>query len=67
MQENLDGLGVSGHDDELRDTTVEGLGGLVGSLLELSQVGGLLDNVQNLLGEGSVGEGEGLGVGLRHF
>lgn len=27
MENNLEGLGVSSHDDELRNTTVEGLSG----------------------------------------
>lgn len=58
MEENLEGSGVGSHNDELGDTTVEGLGGLVGTLLELAVVGGLLDEVEDGLGEGRVGEGE---------
>ena len=63
VQENLNGLGVGGHDDELGDTTVEGLGGLVSTLLELLVVGGLLDKVEDLSSELVVGQREGFGVG----
>lgn len=48
--------GVGGQDDDLRDTSVEGLGGLVGTLLQLAVVAGLLDEVEDLLGEGLVGD-----------
>jgi hypothetical protein len=59
VKKNLEGLGVGGQNDELGDTTVEGLGGLVGSLLQLTVVGSLLDDVEDLLGEGGIREGEG--------
>jgi len=36
------------HDDELADTSVEGLGSLVSSLLELLEVRGLLHKIKNL-------------------
>ena len=49
--------GVGGEDDDLRDTSVEGLGGLVGTLLELAVVAGLLHKVEDLLGESLVGDG----------
>lgn len=62
MEENLKRLGISGHDDELTDTTVEGLGGLVGTLFELFVVGRLLNKVKNLVGELRRGEWECLGV-----
>lgn len=48
--------GVGGEDDDLRDTSVEGLGGLVGTLLQLAVVAGLLHKVEDLLGEGLVGD-----------
>lgn len=35
MEENGQRGGVSGQDDDLGDTTVQSLGGLVGALLEL--------------------------------
>ena len=56
MLDNRKGLGVGGKDDELGDSAVEGLGGLVGTLLQLAVVGGLLDDVEDLLGEGGVGD-----------
>lgn len=37
-QEDRQGLAVSGEDDELRDTTGEGLGTLIGTFLELAVV-----------------------------
>lgn len=48
--------GVGSQDDDLRDTSVEGLGGLVGTLLQLAVVAGLLHKVEDLLGEGLVGD-----------
>jgi len=62
VQENLNGLGVGGHDDELGDTTVESLGGLVSSLLELLVVGSLLDQIHDGVGKSSIGKGPGFGV-----
>lgn len=38
MEENSEGLSVGSEDDNLRDTTVQGLGGLVGTLLELTGI-----------------------------
>lgn len=38
------------------------LGSLVGSLLQLLVVRGLLNQVEDLVGEGSIGEGESFGV-----
>lgn len=66
VQQDLDWLGVSSHDDELRDTSVQSLGGLVGTLLQLSQVLRLLDDIQDLLGQGRVGQREGFWV-CGHF
>ena len=66
VEENLEGLGVGGEDDELGGPTVECLGGLVGSLLELPIVGGLLHEVEDLLGERCVREGEGFVVDGGH-
>lgn len=40
---------VGGQDDNLGSTTVEGLGSLVGSLLELPVVASRLDQVQDFL------------------
>ncbi len=48
MQQNLEGLRVGSHHDELRDASVQRLGRLVGALFQLLVVGGLLDQVENL-------------------
>ena len=66
VEHNLDGLDVGSHDDELADTTVERLGGLVGTLLELLVVRSLLDQVEDLVGERGISQRESLGVGGRH-
>lgn len=66
VEENGKRSGVGGEDDDFGDTTVEGLGGLVGALLQLTVVGGLLDQIEDVLGEGGVGDGPGGGVVLRH-
>lgn len=66
MEEDGKRSGVGGEDDDFGDTTVEGLGGLVGALLQLTVVGGLLDQIEDVLGEGGVGDGPGGGVVLRH-
>ena len=62
MEQDLQGLGVRGQDDELGLAPVEGLCRLVGALPQLLVVGGLLHQVEDLSGEGLVGEGVGLGV-----
>lgn len=51
MEHNLDGLNVSGHNDEFANTSVECLCRLVGSLLELLVMRCLLDKVQDLICE----------------
>jgi len=40
MEDDLEGLGVSGEEDEVSDTSVEGLGCLVGALLQLYHLTG---------------------------
>ena len=62
MEEDLQWLGVGGQDDELTLTTVQGLGGLVCPLPHLLVVDSLLGQVEDLGGEGLVGQGVGLGV-----
>jgi len=57
MQENLNGFRVGGQDNHFADTTVERLGGLVGSLFDLLVIGSLLDEIQQ--GNGKVGIGQG--------
>ena len=67
VQQNGQRSGIGSEDDNLGNTTVEGLGGFVGTLLQLAVVGGLLDQVEDVLGQGGVGDGPGGGVVLRHF
>ena len=57
MEEDFEGGGVGSQDDELRDSTVQGLGGLVRSLLKLLVVGRLLHKVEESHGELGLGEG----------
>ena len=66
VEDNLDGLDVGSHDNELADTTVESLGSLVGTLFELLVVGSLLDEIEDLVGEGGISQRESLRVGGRH-
>jgi hypothetical protein len=57
VEQDGEGAGVSGEDDDLADTAVEGLGGLVGALLELAVVGSLLDKIKDLLGQSLISLG----------
>ena len=57
VEQDFEGFGVGGHDYELGDTAVEGLGGFVGTLAKLLVVGGLLDEIEDAVGEGVVSEG----------
>lgn len=50
---------VGRQDDDLGDAAVEGLGGLVGSLLQLLVVLALLCEVEDLLAESRIGDGPG--------
>lgn len=59
MEENGEGYGVGGENDQLRNTAVQRLGGLVGTLLQLAEVGSLLNHVEDLLLKGSIGQGPG--------
>lgn len=51
MQQDLQRLCVSCHDDELRQSTVESFGGLVGTASQLLVVHSLLDQRHDLGGE----------------
>lgn len=62
MQENLEGFSISCHDYKLGDSTVKGLGSLVGTLSQLLVVGGLLDQIKDAVGEGGIGKRECFGV-----
>lgn len=59
MQQDCQRRSVGGQNDDLRDTSVEGFGCFVGAFLQLAVVGSLLHNVEDLLGEGSIGKGPG--------
>jgi hypothetical protein len=61
VEEDGERGGVGGEDDDLGDSAVERLGRLVGALLQLAVVAGLLDDVEDLLGEGRVGDGPSCG------
>lgn len=50
---------TSSENDDLGSTTVQGLGGFVGALLQLAVVRGLLDEVEDRLRESLVGDGPG--------
>ena len=62
VEEDFERLSVSSHDNELRDTAVQGLGSLVSTLLELLVVTGLLHQLED--GHRQVGGGEGEGLGI---
>ena len=57
VEDDFQGLGVRGEDDYLADASVEGLGGLVGSLFDLLEGGSLLDDSDDLGREFFIGEG----------
>lgn len=56
VEEDGQWSGVGSEDDDLGDSAVEGLGGLVGALLQLAVVGCLLDDIEDLLGKGRIGD-----------
>lgn len=66
MQQDLDWLGVGSHDDEFRNTSVQGLGSFIGSFFQLTQILRLLNDVQYLLGQGGVCQWEGFWVRCGH-
>lgn len=50
---------TSSEDDNLRSTTIQGLGGLVGTLLQLAVMRSLLDEIKDGLRQGLAGDGPG--------
>ena len=52
MKQDLQWLTVCGQNNELRLSTVEGLGGLIGALAQLLVVARLLNQVKDLRSEG---------------
>jgi len=59
MQQDFNRLGISSHNDDFGNTTVECLSGFVSSLLGLLVVGGLLHEVEKCNGQICVCQGEG--------
>lgn len=57
VEKNSQWGSIGGEDNNFTDTTVEGLGGLVGSLLQLTVMLSLLNEIEDLLGESAVGDG----------
>jgi hypothetical protein len=64
VEENGERLSVGSEDDKLRNTTVKGLGGLVGALLQLAGMLRRLNEIEKLLLELLIGKGP--GSTLRH-
>ena len=62
VEQDLQRLRVSRHHHKLRLSSVQSLGGLIGSLPQLLVVGSLLDKIQYLGGQSLVGKRVGLGV-----
>merc|ERR1719419_2218999 len=68
VEKNLQWLAVSCQDDKLGLASVQGLGGLVGSLPQLLVVGGLLNKVQDLGGKSLISKRISFGVDFfRHL
>jgi hypothetical protein len=56
MQQDCERVGVGSEDGNLAGVAVQSLGDLVGALLGLTVVGGRLEEVEDLLREGRVGQ-----------
>lgn len=59
VQQDFNRLGISSHNDDFGDATVECFGGLVGTLLGLLVVGGLLHEIEKCDGQICICHGEG--------
>jgi len=59
VKDDFKRLGISGEDDELRNTSVQGLGGFVGSFLNLLESSGGLEDLEDFLLEFFVGKRDG--------
>jgi len=62
MEQNLDGLRITGQHHNIGQSAIEGLGGLVGSLAQLIVVQCLLQQVHDLGGKLGIGQRECLGI-----
>ncbi len=56
VKDDLQGLSISCHHNKLGDTAVQSLGCFVGTFTELLVVTGLLDEVKDRVGQGSIGK-----------
>lgn len=59
MQQNSQRRGISSEDNDLGRSAVQRLCGFVGAFLQLLVVRSLLDDIEDVLGEGFVGDGPG--------
>ena len=62
VQENLNRVGISGHNDKLCNSSVQTFSGLVSTLLDLFVVDSLLNQVQDVSCQVGVSQGVGPGV-----
>jgi len=67
VKQNLQGLRVCRHDNQVRDSAIQGLGGLVGALLELLVVACLLHQVEDCHREFRVCQWIRLGINCCHL
>lgn len=67
MEKNLNRLGIGRHDNQLRQITIQSLGGLIGTLPDLLVIGGLLNDVQDLGGQDLVSKRVRLWVNFSFF
>jgi len=56
VEDDFKGFSISGDDDEFRDTSVEGLGGFIGTLLKSFHGGSLLDKIEELFSKILIGQ-----------
>ena len=59
MKQDSERRSIGGQNDDFGNTSVERLCSFVGALFQLAVVRGLLDEVEDFLGEGCVGDGPG--------
>lgn len=59
MQQNSQRAGISSEDDNLRRSAIQRFCRLVSAFLQLLVVRSLLDDIEDVLGEGFVGDGPG--------
>lgn len=57
MKQDSQRTGIRSKNDKLSSTAIQGFGGLISSLLELTVMGSLLDKVEDVLSKSLVGDG----------